>query len=92
VPQHASDPPLFRGVLGGGCARPGRANFCLIRRAIREGWDLPEAKRRALVAHLTGVIRSKHPRNTLAALWCLIEADRANLQESETPADTDRGC
>jgi hypothetical protein len=52
----------------------------LIRRAIREGWDIPEAKRRALVEHLMGIMRTGHARNVLAAMWCFIEANRANLR------------
>jgi hypothetical protein len=76
----AADKPLFRGGLGGGCARPGRANLRLIRRAIRERWDLPADKRRALVEHLLGVVGAGHARNTIAAAWCLLDADRINLQ------------
>lgn len=79
--EAAHAPPIFLGVLGGGCARPGKANLRLIRRAIREGWDIPEAKRRALIEHLAGVVSSGHTRNSLAAVRCLIEADRANLRE-----------
>jgi hypothetical protein len=78
TPRLGPAPPLFWGVLGGGCARPGKANLRLIRRAIREGWDIPEDKRRALVEHLAGVVRSGHTRNAIAAAWCLVEAERAN--------------
>ncbi len=70
--------PLFRGVLGGGCARPGKANLRLILRAIRAGWPIPDEKRLALVEHLRGVVVSEHDRNSLAAARCLIEGDRAN--------------
>jgi hypothetical protein len=80
TPKADAGPPLLRGVLGGGCARPGKANLRLIRRAIGEGWDIPEAKRRALVEHFMGIVRTGHARNVLAAMWCLIEADRANLR------------
>ena len=79
-PDASLDAPLFRGVLGGGCAHPGRANLRLIRRAIREGWNIPEAKRRALVEHLVGVCHAGNARNTIAAVRCLIEADRANVR------------
>ena len=79
APAGAAGPPLFRGVLGGGCARPGKANLRLIRRAIREGWDIPDNKRQALMEHLSGVVGQGRARNTLAAVRCLIEADRVNL-------------
>jgi hypothetical protein len=79
-PDASLDAPLFRGVLGGGCAHPGRANLRLIRRAIREGWDISEAKRRALVEHLVGVCEAGNDRNTIAAVRCLIEADCANVR------------
>jgi hypothetical protein len=72
-------PPVFRAILGDGCERPGRANLRLIRRAIREGWDIPEAKRKALVDHLVGVIEVGNTRDALAAIWCLVEADKVNL-------------
>ena len=76
--------PLFLGVLGGGCARPGRANLRLIRRAIRAGWPIPEDKRRALVEHLEAVATAGNARNAIAAAWCLLAADRVNRQlESE---------
>jgi hypothetical protein len=89
TPKPAADPPLFRGVLRGGCARPGKANLRLIRRAIREGWDIPEPKRRALMEHLMGVMRTGHARNVLAAMWCFIEAEWANLRaESQGLAGT----
>jgi hypothetical protein len=77
--EHPAPGPLFRGVLGGGCANPGRTNLQLIRRAIREGWDIPEDKRRALIEHLCGVVRSGHARNALAAIRCILAAERANL-------------
>jgi hypothetical protein len=91
--ERPSDPQpaaasLFRGVLGGGCARPGKANLRLIRRAIREGWDIPKAQRRALIEHLLGVIHSGHARNAIAAAWCLVEAERANLRQESQPERT----
>jgi hypothetical protein len=66
-------------VLGDGCARPGRANLRLIRRAIREGWPLPKEKRVALMRHLSGIINTGHTCNCLAAIRCILEADQANL-------------
>jgi hypothetical protein len=90
TPKPDATPPLFRGVLGGGCARPGKANLRLIRRAIREGWDIPEAKRRALIDHLMGIMRTGHARNALATAWCFIEAEWANLRaESQRLAGTE---
>src|SRR5262245_22384927 len=74
-------PPLFLGVLGGGCLRPGKANLRLIRRALREGWAIPEDKRLALLEHLGAVLGAGHPRNTLAAIRCLIDADRVDARE-----------
>ncbi len=74
--------PLLLGVLGGGCAQPGKANLRLIRRALRGGWDIPEAKRATLVEHLAGVFGSGHARNSIAAFRCLIEIDRVNERKS----------
>jgi hypothetical protein len=76
----AAGSPVFRGVLGGGYARPGRANLRLIRRAIRERWALPANKRQALVEHLLAVVAVGHARNAIAAAWCLLDADRVNRQ------------
>jgi hypothetical protein len=72
--------PYSGGFWGGGCARPGRANLRLIRRAIRERWDLPADKRQVLVEHLLGVVSVGHARNAIAAAWGLLDADRINLQ------------
>ncbi len=81
----SSSSSLLRGVLGGGCARPGKANLRLICRAINGDWDIPEDKRRALLRHLIGVAESaaasRRSRNLLAAALCLVAADRANLRE-----------
>ena len=75
------DSPVFLGILGEGCARPGRANLRLIRRAIREGWDIPEAKRKALVDHLMGVMEVAKPRDVMAAIFCVVEAEGINQRE-----------
>jgi hypothetical protein len=81
--------PLFLGVLGGGCAHPGRANLRLIRRAIRAGWPIPADKRRALVDHLLGVVRAGNARSAIAAAWCLLAADRVNMRlEREALAES----
>ncbi len=81
TPEAAPAPPHFRGVLGGGCAHPRKANLRLIRRAINEGWDIPEAKRLALIEHLCGVVTAGHTRNMFAAVRCLLAAERVNLRE-----------
>jgi hypothetical protein len=83
TPQTPSESPLFQGVLGAGCARPGKANLRLIRRAINGDWDLPADKRRTLIDHLMGVIRHepKHRRNVMAAVRCLLAADVADLRQ-----------
>jgi hypothetical protein len=78
-------PPIFRGVLGGGCLRPGLWNLRLIRKAIKEGWlegDSPDliARRQALVEHLVGVIRCGTVRSKLAAARCILAADEANAR------------
>jgi hypothetical protein len=78
VPETPSEADLLRGVLGAGCARPGKYNLRLIRRAIREGWPIPPEQRAVLVAHLTAIIESGHARNSIAAARCLLAAARAN--------------
>jgi hypothetical protein len=40
----------------------------------------PDAKRRALVEHFMGIMRTGHIRNVLAAMWCFIEANWVNLR------------
>jgi hypothetical protein len=79
--------PLFRGVLGGGASRPGRANLRLIRRAIREDWPIPDEKRQALVEHLEAVVGHENERSSIAAAWGILEADRANLRAEDPEAD-----
>jgi len=76
--------PVFLGILGGGCARPGRANLRLVRRAIRAGWPIPADKRQALGEHLLGVVHAGNAPSAIAAARCLFAADRINMQlESE---------
>jgi hypothetical protein len=82
-PKQLQVSPLFTGVLGGGCARPGKANLRLIRRAIREDWDMPEEKRFALMQHLCGILKSRNARNCIAATCCIIEAEKANMREED---------
>ena len=83
--SHPAAPQLFRGVLGGGADRPGKANLRLIRRAVRAGWldAAPQAVRDALMEHCCAVAVAGNARNAVAAAWCVVEADRANLPEAD---------
>src|SRR5262245_33683597 len=78
--------PCLRGVLGGGANLPGKASLRLVRHTIREGWDILEDKRLALLEHLFAVAEAngRHPRNLLAACRCLLTADRVNLSGAQT--------
>jgi hypothetical protein len=88
--QTPAPEPLFRAILGGGCANPGRANLRLICRAINGDWPMPWEKRYALVEHLMGVLAFDggpgHAANKMAAIRCLLAGAVADLRAEEARA------
>lgn len=64
-----------------------RGDLRLLRRAMREGWPIPEESRRVLLDRVSriihepeGVPEGVRTRATLAAAWVVLEADRENLR------------
>jgi len=64
-----------------------RGDLRLLRRAIREGWPIPEESRRVLLDRVLRIIEEPgtvpdgiRDRAVLGALWVFVEADRENLR------------
>ena len=64
-----------------------RGDLRLLRRAIREGWPIPEESRRVLLDRVSRIIHEPESvpegirtRATLSACWVFLEADRENLR------------
>ena len=64
-----------------------RGDLRLLRRAIREGWPIPEESRRVLLDRVHRIIQERdaipegiRTRVVLGAAWVVIEADRENLR------------
>jgi hypothetical protein len=59
-----------------------RATLHLYRRAIREGWDVPEEMRARIINEAFAVIEDhkQPPRVVLLASWVILDADKANLR------------
>ena len=69
-----------RGEPIGLWATASRGDLRLLRRAIREGWDVPEARRATLLHEVCQQFEASNPRLTIAIAWVLIEADKFNLR------------
>ena len=64
-----------------------RGDLRLLRRAMREGWPIPEESRRVLLDRVSRIIQEPESvsegirdRAVLGAAWVLLEADRENLR------------
>jgi hypothetical protein len=65
-----------------------RGDLRLLRRAIREGWPIPEQSRRVLMDRVHHILQDPESvpegtrtRATLRACWALLEAERADLRD-----------
>jgi hypothetical protein len=60
-----------------------RSDAALLRRAIRQGWPVPQAVRDAVIDELLSVIRSDKvsTRLRLAALGLIVDADAADVRD-----------
>lgn len=68
-----------KGPLGDGEMRPGRYNMALVRRAIKNGWNVPEKYKEGIVTQMAKVVfGSEDERNKIAASKVLLEADKAD--------------
>lgn len=61
-----------RGDDGAASAPLTRTDIVLIGRAVRSGWDIPEAKRLAIVQQLRQALDSTDPRLVVSAARCLL--------------------
>jgi len=84
VDKHSAPPPpapdvAETGVLSDAARR--RSDLLLLQRAIREGWDIPDAAFRALPAEVIRVIfeRGVNVRDRLRAVECVLSMHRQNL-------------
>jgi hypothetical protein len=57
-----------------------RSDLILLRRAIREGWAIPEDRRQTLPKEIAVLLRSDNPRLAIGAARVYVEMDRANLK------------
>ena len=64
-----------------------RGDLRLLRRAIREGWPLPEESRRVLLDRVQRILQNPDSvpegirgRVVIGAVWVFLEADRENLR------------
>lgn len=64
-----------------------RGDLRLLRRAIREGWPIPEESRRVLMDRVHRILQDPESvpegirtRATMSAFWVFLEADRENLR------------
>jgi hypothetical protein len=75
--------------LGDGDLHPGKANMRLIRRAIKNGWNVPEEYKAAVVEQMAKVAtESDDERNRIAASKVLVAADSVDArfqQASDKP-------
>lgn len=69
------------GDYGETCAPLTRSDMILIGRAIRDGWDVPEAKRDEIVRQTLAALNSDNDRLTLAAARLVILMEAANHEE-----------
>lgn len=80
------------GVLGDGELRAGKHNMALVRRAINEGWPIPEDVRQRLIEQMAKIIDAKKSqmRNRISAAKVLVAADAINAKREATDAATER--
>ena len=64
-----------------------RGDLRLLRRAIREGWPIPEESRRILLDRVYRILQDPETvpegirgRAVIGAVWVILEADRENLR------------
>ncbi len=78
--------PVLKGDWGAESKRP-RGDMLLIRKAIRGGWDVPQAVRDAIVDDvIPAALESIRPRLTLSAVRAVIEMVEADRRGSHKPA------
>lgn len=69
------------GPLGDGDLHPGKYNMRLIRRAIKNGWNVPEEYKAAVVEQMAKVAtESDDERNRIAASKVLVAADSVDAR------------
>lgn len=66
-----------------------RGDLRLLRRAIREGWPIPEASRTVLVEWVSSILHERETlpegvrdRATIAALWVVLDMEGANQRDT----------
>lgn len=71
---------------------PDRQTANLVRRAIREGWDVPQEYRDAAKKVVASMLADKnqHPRNRLAAVKQLGDFDRITLEAERLELDREK--
>lgn len=73
------------GGNGGPYPRHVRGDLRLIRQAIRAGWldDSDASKKSRIMGYLSSALKCRHSRTMLAAVWGILEAERANARLGE---------
>jgi hypothetical protein len=57
-----------------------RSDLVLLRHAIREGWPVPEERRRPILDEVFPLLHSQNPRVAIGVTRVFLDADRANLR------------
>ena len=71
----------FAGDTGETYAPLTRTDFILIGRAIRDGWDVPEAKRQEIIQQTLVALDSDNDRLSLAAVRVVVLMEAANHEK-----------
>jgi hypothetical protein len=74
----------------GDCARFGRADLRLMRRAARQGWGVPDDLKNEGVFQAARFLASGHPELVFAALKFLLAADKADLAAGRLALDREK--
>jgi hypothetical protein len=79
------------GVLGDGELLAGKYNMALVRRAIRNGWNVPAVYKSAVVEQMGKIVtKSKKLRDKIAAAKVLVTADSNDLRAELGAKDAGR--
>jgi len=79
------------GILGDGGLQAGKYNMALVRRAIKNGWDVPPEIKKLVVNQMALVVgKSEDERNRVAASKVLVAADAVDARREATQAEEDK--
>ena len=71
--------PPNSGGYGATCAPLSRSDCVLIGRAVREGWDVPKAKRRSIMRQMMATLETDDARLILSVARLALAMDKHNM-------------